>query len=310
MSKYIEPCRFYGSARGCNRGAYCKWNHSRPDSVPSCRHYSSSTGCKFGSSCKFRHDELEQSTSEASSSDYESSDIEFIIELDPSQNVHDMHLRSTKSHSPPRILSNNYNALNVSPKPANKKSLLDQLPDNVINLIYDTKLELEQTDLSMHLMGVFHHQFEELFIEQSDEPEIVRSIIARKYKFMEPRLMNDYAFQFLDKIIFMSTSDPPVLFRSKQHSDFIMIDRRDWDVMWQHFELGTNMSRARMRRMRLDVLKMPYDYVNGKMKVHGRAVVTFTFFPDPVIQTVVERVAMGTNPYLFRIEDDAGCSVQ
>eukprot|EP01084_Bolivina_argentea_P149217 260701_1 len=47
-----QPCKFYGSAKGCRRGDSCYYSHNNPTSIPLCHYY---LNCQNGNNCNFRH---------------------------------------------------------------------------------------------------------------------------------------------------------------------------------------------------------------------------------------------------------------
>lgn len=49
-----EPCRFFGSMRGCVRGAACCFSHDEPNSIELCR-FLRDGDCLKGASCLYRH---------------------------------------------------------------------------------------------------------------------------------------------------------------------------------------------------------------------------------------------------------------
>eukprot|EP01083_Nonionella_stella_P035817 97694_1 len=52
MATMMQPCHFYGSMKGCEKGVNCPFSHNDPESVPICRFY---RRCKHGNNCRFRH---------------------------------------------------------------------------------------------------------------------------------------------------------------------------------------------------------------------------------------------------------------
>mmetsp|Transcript_129030 Transcript_129030/g.321737 ORF Transcript_129030/g.321737 Transcript_129030/m.321737 type:complete len:91 (+) Transcript_129030:107-379(+) len=52
------PCKYFGSAKGCNFGDACKFKHDDPHSVAPCKHMVGGS-CQFGDKCFFRHTDLE-----------------------------------------------------------------------------------------------------------------------------------------------------------------------------------------------------------------------------------------------------------
>lgn len=51
MISICQPCRYYGSRRGCRYEAQCPYDHSQPNSVPLCR---LGDACVYGAECIFR----------------------------------------------------------------------------------------------------------------------------------------------------------------------------------------------------------------------------------------------------------------
>merc|ERR1719319_1152384 len=48
-----ELCRYFGSARGCNKHDYCTFSHCNPNLIPLCR--VGPKKCRYGRKCRFRH---------------------------------------------------------------------------------------------------------------------------------------------------------------------------------------------------------------------------------------------------------------
>ncbi|CAK0881562.1 unnamed protein product [Prorocentrum cordatum] len=53
------PCKYFGSAKGCNFGDDCAYKHNNPNSVAPCKNFASPEGCKHGDKCFYRHTDLE-----------------------------------------------------------------------------------------------------------------------------------------------------------------------------------------------------------------------------------------------------------
>mmetsp|Transcript_62466 Transcript_62466/g.183122 ORF Transcript_62466/g.183122 Transcript_62466/m.183122 type:complete len:90 (-) Transcript_62466:199-468(-) len=52
------PCKYFGSAKGCNFGDDCVYKHDDTTYVAPCKNHGARQ-CKFGDKCFFRHTELE-----------------------------------------------------------------------------------------------------------------------------------------------------------------------------------------------------------------------------------------------------------
>jgi len=53
------PCKYFGSAKGCNFGDSCAYKHNQPNSVAPCKNFTTPEGCKHGDKCFFRHTDME-----------------------------------------------------------------------------------------------------------------------------------------------------------------------------------------------------------------------------------------------------------
>mmetsp|Transcript_3054 Transcript_3054/g.5096 ORF Transcript_3054/g.5096 Transcript_3054/m.5096 type:complete len:90 (-) Transcript_3054:200-469(-) len=54
------PCRYFGSAKGCQFGDSCAYKHTDPLAVAPCKNFSSPGGCQFGDGCFFRHTDVDK----------------------------------------------------------------------------------------------------------------------------------------------------------------------------------------------------------------------------------------------------------
>mmetsp|Transcript_92676 Transcript_92676/g.241772 ORF Transcript_92676/g.241772 Transcript_92676/m.241772 type:complete len:86 (-) Transcript_92676:127-384(-) len=52
------PCKYFGSAKGCNFADDCKFKHDNPASVAPCKLMAAGS-CQFSDKCFFRHTDLE-----------------------------------------------------------------------------------------------------------------------------------------------------------------------------------------------------------------------------------------------------------
>mmetsp|Transcript_96360 Transcript_96360/g.167321 ORF Transcript_96360/g.167321 Transcript_96360/m.167321 type:complete len:90 (+) Transcript_96360:90-359(+) len=57
------PCRYFGSAKGCQFGESCAYKHNDPLAVAPCRNFVAGT-CTFGDKCFFRHADTDKPQTE------------------------------------------------------------------------------------------------------------------------------------------------------------------------------------------------------------------------------------------------------
>mmetsp|Transcript_51210 Transcript_51210/g.132104 ORF Transcript_51210/g.132104 Transcript_51210/m.132104 type:complete len:89 (+) Transcript_51210:138-404(+) len=60
------PCKYFGSAKGCNFGDDCVYKHDDPTYVAPCKNFGAGQ-CKFGDKCFFRHTDLDKPKKEKGS---------------------------------------------------------------------------------------------------------------------------------------------------------------------------------------------------------------------------------------------------
>ena len=257
MASSRKNCKFFGSMRGCRKGDSCYFSHEHPNSIPLCKNR---LNCGYGRSCEFRHATIAHRTNAN----------------DPKQN----------------------NELRMHAPQSSNKTLLNHIPDAITTIIFDMKLEMECHELSEKLNDAFHEQFEWLVIHDRNRHRTDREIadglhhrdceekISMKYSQTRSSVLNNFAYPFISQFTFISNNYPSVTFSG----DKLVMSRDEYDMMAMELEDSTNMNREMMKRMKLQIVSMPYEYIRGRMKVNGDVLISLTFSETSVFKTMEEHL--------------------
>ena len=268
--------------RGCRKGDSCYFSHEHPNSIPLCPNR---LNCGYGRSCKFRHATI----------------------------VNRMNGNKTADQNLGKNIASTTQA-----QPSASKTLLDEIPDAITKVIFDMKLEMECHELSERLNDTFHEQFEWLVIHDRNLHATDREIgdglhhrdcedkISKKYSQTRSRVLNNFVYPFIKQFKFVSTSDPGVTFTDDE--DKLVMDRDECDMMVMELEDSTSIDREMMKKMKLEIISMPYEYVKGCMKVNGELLLTFTFSESPIFETMEEHlISIGYEYDGYFTEDEDEC---
>ena len=216
-----------------------------------CRFYGSMIGCKKGVECRFSHSNPE---SVPLCKNYAKCQYEKKCKF-----RHDKYPSSTDRN-----------------KRVRRVCLLDHTPDAIVQLIYDLKLEMECCELSQVLNKSFQEQLECLILKSelafssmlTNGGSNLKQVINKKIKTKRVRIRNmlskDYAFSLIKEYIFVSKSEMPTLFHV-EHKFTLKLN--EFDNFASEFEDCTCLDRKMMKKMRLEIEKMPYEYVGRRMKI-------------------------------------------